>query len=234
MTTGAIDPATDASAGSDLGGDRNRRRLGGRKPAASAGDTGRRNHCDRAEELSSALQSLGYDGPAEGGPFVPVDDHVDFNAVAEDLSAFTELRDFARTLPLGQPLDVMQVTSGFGRRVDPFLGTMAMHTGLDLAAVTGTAVHATGPGVVITASYNGGYGNEVEIDHGNGVTTIYGHMSSISVHVGDTVETGTVVGRVGSTGRSTGPHLHYEIRQDDHPIDPTQHLRTGAQIAGLL
>ncbi len=190
---------------------------------------------ERTQELASALQTLGYDGPAEGGPFVPAgDDHVDIAAVAEDLAGFSELRDFALTLPLAQPLDVMQVTSRFGRRIDPFLGTWAVHTGVDLAAVSGTPVHATGPGVVITAAYNGGYGNEVEIDHGNGITTIYGHMSSIRVHVGDTVDTGTIVGRVGSTGRSTGPHLHYEIRRDDTPIDPMPHLTTGAQIAGLL
>ncbi len=189
----------------------------------------------RANELAQALQRLGYtDMPGEGGPLVPVDTTTDFRAVTEDLTAFTELQDYARTLPLGLPLDTIQVTSGFGRRVDPFLGTMAMHTGVDLAAVSGTPVHATGPGRIITASYNGGYGNEVEIDHGNGVTTIYGHLSSIGVHVGDIVETGAVIGRVGSTGRSTGPHLHYEIRRDDQPFDPMPHLQTSTAIAGLF
>lgn len=235
MTTGAVDPAAGGTA--DAG-----QVLAAIETAADWVDESQQHALEtlaeaiteRTQELAAALQTLGYDGLAEGGPFVPLDDHVDFAVVAEDLAGFSELRDFALTLPLGQPLDVMQVTSRFGRRIDPFLGTWAIHTGVDLAAVSGTPVHATGPGVVITASYNGGYGNEVEIDHGNGITTIYGHMSSIRVHVGDTVEAGTIVGRVGSTGRSTGPHLHYEIRRDDTAIDPMPHLTTGARIAGLL
>jgi murein DD-endopeptidase MepM/ murein hydrolase activator NlpD len=190
---------------------------------------------ERTDQLASALRSLGYSaGVAEGGPLVPIEGPVDFAAVSQDLDAFTQLQDFARTLPLGQPLTTMNVTSNFGRRVDPFVGTIAMHTGVDLAAVSGTPVHATGAGTVVIASYNGGYGNEVKIDHGNGITTIYGHMSRILVRVGDTVGTGDIIGRVGSTGRSTGPHLHYEIRRNDQPFDPMPHMRTGAQIAGLL
>ena len=137
-------------------------------------------------------------------------------------------------LPPLAGLDVLDLACGEGHLSRQLAAAGARVTGVDLAAMSGTPVHATGPGVVITAAYNGGYGNEVEIDHGNGVTTIYGHMSSIGVHVGDTVDTGTVIGRVGSTGRSTGPHLHYEIRRDDTPIDPMPHLNTGAQIAGLL
>ena len=109
-----------------------------------------------------------------------------------------------------------------------------MHTGVDLRAASGTIVSATGPGTVIRASTNGGYGKMVEIDHGNGVTTIYAHLSSIAVRVGQTVTVGQTVGRAGSTGRSTGPHLHYEVNRDDRPIDPMPYLRTGAEIAALL
>jgi murein DD-endopeptidase MepM/ murein hydrolase activator NlpD len=126
------------------------------------------------------------------------------------------------------------VTSGFGIRMDPFLGRPAMHTGLDLRAAAGDPVHATAAGRVVTAGWSGGYGNMVEIDHGHGLSTRYGHLSKILVSVGDKVGIGQVIGRVGSTGRSTGPHLHYETRVDDEAVDPHKFLRAGVRLSGFL
>jgi hypothetical protein len=127
------------------------------------------------------------------------------------------------------------VTSRFGRRIDPFLGKPAMHTGIDFRAATGDPARATAGGTVVTAEYSGGYGNMVEIDHGNGISTRFGHMSRIDVTAGQIVSEGTIVGRAGSTGRSTGPHLHYEIRIDGAPIDPMRYIkrRHGNRAAAL-
>jgi murein DD-endopeptidase MepM/ murein hydrolase activator NlpD len=122
-------------------------------------------------------------------------------------------------------------SSNYGYRVDPFTRAPAMHTGVDFRAEHGSPVRATAPGKVVTAEYSGGYGNMVEIEHVGGVSTRYAHMSAISVSVGQTVATGTVLGRVGSTGRSTGPHLHYETRINDEPLDPTRFLKAGARLA---
>ena len=109
-----------------------------------------------------------------------------------------------------------------------------MHTGIDFRAALGTPARATAGGTVIAADYNGGYGNMVEIDHGNGVTTRYGHLSSIGVSVGQVVARGAVIGETGSTGRSTGPHLHYEVRVDGAAIDPMKYLEAGDKIAALM
>ena len=118
--------------------------------------------------------------------------------------------------------------------MDPFLGRPAMHTGVDFRAAAGYPARATAGGTVITAEYTGGYGNMVEIDHGNGITTRYGHLSRIDVTVGQVVAKGAIVGRAGSTGRSTGPHLHYEVRVDGAAIDPMRYIKAGSEIAPLL
>ena len=99
------------------------------------------------------------------------------------------------------------------------------------AAEQGSPIRATAPGKVVTAEYSGGYGNMVEIEHAGGISTRYAHMSAITVSAGQSVTTGTVLGRVGSTGRSTGPHLHYETRINDEPVDPTRFLRAGGTLA---
>ncbi|WEF53117.1 M23 family metallopeptidase [[Pseudomonas] carboxydohydrogena] len=106
-----------------------------------------------------------------------------------------------------------------------------MHTGLDFRASTGDPVRATADGKVTSAGWSGGYGRMVEIDHGNGLATRYGHLSQIDVKVGDVVKIGEVVGEVGSTGRSTGPHLHYETRINGEAVDPQRFLRAGARFA---
>jgi murein DD-endopeptidase MepM/ murein hydrolase activator NlpD len=125
----------------------------------------------------------------------------------------------------------VEFTSGFGVRSDPFLGRPAMHTGLDFRAAMGDPVRATANGKVTSAGWAGGYGRMIEIDHGNGLATRYGHLSEIGVKVGDTIKIGQVIGAVGSTGRSTGPHLHYETRIDGEAVDPQKFLRAGVRLS---
>lgn len=129
---------------------------------------------------------------------------------------------FAWPLPDGQG----RVSSHFGHRADPLGGGDRAHHGLDLAAPEGTSILAVKGGVVRRAGLAGGYGNLVEIDHGDGVVSRYAHQSELAVAVGDRVEAGELVGRVGSTGRSTGPHLHLEVRVDGAPVDP-EHFLSG-------
>ncbi len=114
------------------------------------------------------------------------------------------------------------VSSRFGLRVHPITGQKKSHTGIDIASNQGTAVYASDGGSVTLAGWNGGYGNCIMIDHGNGYVTLYGHLSSISVSVGQTVSQGTTIGAVGSTGNSTGPHLHFEVLKNGTRIDPEQ------------
>ncbi len=154
------------------------------------------------------------------------------NALQPKISAVFRLRSLSEQLPLARPMSGdADFTSNFGYRVDPFTRGPAMHTGVDFRAETGSPIRATAPGKVVTAEYSGGYGNMVEIEHANGITTRYAHMSAVMVSVGQMVKTGTQLGRVGTTGRSTGPHLHYETRIDDEPVDPTRFLRAGAKLS---
>ena len=131
------------------------------------------------------------------------------------------------TLPSRRPLEGFRYTSSFGVRSDPFNGGAALHTGVDLAAPTGTQVHATGDAVVSRAEWAGGYGNMIQLDHGAGVQTRYGHLSRVLVHAGQRVHAGDVIGLVGSTGRSTGSHLHYEVRVADRAINPLPFMALG-------
>jgi murein DD-endopeptidase MepM/ murein hydrolase activator NlpD len=124
------------------------------------------------------------------------------------------------------------ITSGFGTRSDPLTHGPGLHQGVDIAAAAGQPVLAAADGVVILASSQGGYGEAVYIAHGFGITTRYGHLSEISVRPGQRVHRGAVVGRVGSTGRSTGYHLHYEVRLDGNPVNPIAYLFAGANPAG--
>ena len=118
------------------------------------------------------------------------------------------------------------ITSGFGYRRSPFDASREFHAGIDIAAPSGTAVHATAAGTVRMASWNGGYGNVIFLDHGFGFVTVYAHLSRISVRVGQTVDKGQVIGLVGSTGRSTGPHLHYEVRVGGATVNPMRFFET--------
>jgi murein DD-endopeptidase MepM/ murein hydrolase activator NlpD len=117
------------------------------------------------------------------------------------------------------------ITSGFGSRTDPVTGATAYHAGLDIGAPCGTPIKAAGTGNVISAGFNsGGYGNMTLINHGNGLSTLYGHQSSIIVSAGQSVTQGQVIGYVGSTGKSTGCHLHFEVRVGGNPVDPSGYL----------
>lgn len=126
--------------------------------------------------------------------------------------------------PSGLPLRANWISSGFGLRLHPFGGGTKFHGGLDFAAPTGTTVHATAPGIVTLAGWYGNYGLCVVIDHGAGTSTLFGHMSAIAATSGEQVQAGQTIGRVGSTGRSTGPHLHYEVRLGGRPVDPRSYL----------
>lgn len=175
---------------------------------------------------------------AMGGPFVPVNFEPDASPFQSRLERLQgEIASGERLiralpyLPFRQPLKGRLVTtSPFGMRVDPFLGRLAMHTGNDFRAAYGSKVIATAAGKVVRASFDGGYGNMVEIDHGGGLATLYAHLSAITVVKGQQVEAGTQLGRVGSTGRSTGPHLHYEVRIDGHPVDPIPFVKAGERL----
>jgi murein DD-endopeptidase MepM/ murein hydrolase activator NlpD len=174
-----------------------------------------------------------------GGPFVPAKLSGDSSAFDRQLYRINVTRSqmdrLTRTLslvPYRKPvIGEVEFTSGFGVRSDPFLGRPAMHTGLDFRAQTGDPVRATANGKVINSGWSGGYGRMVEIDHGNGLSTRYGHLSQIDVKVGDGVKIGQVIGEVGSTGRSTGPHLHYETRIDGEAVDPQKFLRAGVRLS---
>jgi murein DD-endopeptidase MepM/ murein hydrolase activator NlpD len=125
----------------------------------------------------------------------------------------------ANVLPAGWPVNG-RLMDGFGHRSDPFSGEGAMHTGMDISSPMGTGVKATADGIVMYANWNAGYGRCVIVDHGNGYQTLYGHLSKIDVIEGEEIRQGEVVGRVGSSGRSTGSHLHYEVRVHSTPVNP--------------
>ncbi|MDR6113340.1 M23 family metallopeptidase [Sphingomonas sp. NCPPB 2930] len=130
-------------------------------------------------------------------------------------------------IPSVQPVEQLKFTSNFGIRSDPFRGTAAMHAGVDIPGPVGTPIYATADGIVDHAGWQGGYGNLVEINHGKGIATRYGHLSKILVADGARVTRGQLIALMGSTGRSTGPHLHYEVRMDGHAVNPVPFLTTG-------
>jgi murein DD-endopeptidase MepM/ murein hydrolase activator NlpD len=174
-----------------------------------------------------------------GGPYIPAE--VDSDAppfdralarVARDVATAERLKALMPFMPLRMPLSGdASVSSPFGYRRDPFLGLPALHPGVDLVQAYGDEIRATGAGRVVHAGPAGGYGIMVEIDHGNGLATRYAHMSEALVEEGQEVAKGALLGRIGSSGRSTGPHLHYEVRIDGEPVDPERFLRAGAELA---
>ncbi len=174
-----------------------------------------------------------------GGPFIPVKLTPNAGNFERQLYRINitraQMDRLTRTLalvPYRKPvIGEVEFTSGFGVRVDPFVGRPAMHTGLDFRAQSGDPVRVTANGKVVNAGWAGGYGRMVEVDHGNGLSTRYGHLSEINVKVGEYVKIGQVVGLVGSTGRSTGPHLHYETRIHGEAVDPQKFLRAGVRLA---
>lgn len=178
-----------------------------------------------------------------GGPDMPLGEmHIDGITDEKFIAAYAsagahgqeldELFAGLRHVPLTTPVHGSQyeITSGFGGRVDPFTHRISFHPGIDFAGPWGSPIAATAPGTVVYAGPRGGYGNMVEIDHGYGIHTRYGHMSAILVHVGQKVAKGTVVGKLGSTGRSTGPHVHYEVWLSDVVRNPRQFIEAGRHV----
>lgn len=179
----------------------------------------------------------------KGGPFIPVDgvyknshpgraDEL-MTAVARldiQMSRWEALQALMSVLPLTAPLQEYRVSSTFGERTDPINGRKSMHFGLDMAAPLRTPTLATAPGVVTYAGWRGNYGRLVEIDHGYGIKTRYGHLKKIEVEVGQAVSNQEIIGLVGSSGRSTGPHVHYEVIFDEESLDPQRFIDAGAQV----
>src|SRR6476660_5602188 len=202
----------------------------------------------RVRRMRGVFTDLGLDMPqleaatprsGTGGPYVPV--RLPPNAGAFERQIYrinvtrAQVERLGRTLalvPYRKPvIGEVEFTSGFGVRNDPLLGRPGMHTGLDFRAATGDPVRATANGKVVSSGWTGGYGRMIEVDHGNGLSTRYGHLSEINVKVGEIVKIGQVIGLVGSTGRSTGPHLHYETRIDGEAVDPQKFLRAGVRLS---
>jgi murein DD-endopeptidase MepM/ murein hydrolase activator NlpD len=144
-------------------------------------------------------------------------------AILEDLIVSKQIKH--ETRPAGRPITAGWISSYFGQRTDPFTGKLEMHKGMDFAGMAGSKVVSAANGVVTWSGPRYGYGNLVEINHGNGYTTRYGHNEDILVEVGDVVEKGQPISLMGSTGRSTGPHVHYEVLKNDRPIDPASFVQ---------
>jgi len=199
---------------------------------------------NKARQIRSTLAQFGVKvdatAPASGGPFVPVklasEDQAFGRALVRVNLARADASALSNTLskvPVRRPVtgDVDE-SSPFGMRTDPIVHEAAMHTGIDFRGDVGVPIRATASGTVTVAGWSGGYGKMVEIDHGNGLLTRYGHLSEIDVDVGDIVRSGAIVGKLGSTGRSTGPHLHYEVRVKGEAVDPQKFLDAGERLFG--
>ena len=202
----------------------------------------------RVQEIKASLTDLGLDvakvrlPPARqgmGGALVPLSVTMRPGSfehrivqLGDGQATFGRWRDLANIVPLRRPLDGDDsTTSNYGTRTDPFTGVATMHAGMDFRGETGTPVHAAGAGKVLRAEVAGGYGNMVEIDHGNGVTSRYAHLSAFDVKADQIVPPGAVVGRLGSTGRSTGPHLHYETRLAGEANNPLKFIEIGNRLS---
>jgi murein DD-endopeptidase MepM/ murein hydrolase activator NlpD len=211
-------------------------------------DTMEETYDAKAKRIRGVLSDLGVDPlktPAPsgvGGPFIPVKLTANAGSFERQLyrikiarSQLDLLSHALVTVPVRKPIvGEIDLSSTFGVRSDPFGRGPAMHSGLDFRSTMGDPVHVTANGKVVAAGWHGGYGNMVEVDHGNGFATRYGHMSKIEVKVGQYVKIGQTIGRVGSTGRSTGPHLHYETRIDGSAVDPQKFLRAGLRLGNVL
>lgn len=172
-----------------------------------------------------------------GGPFIPVpmskpqhDLNISLVSLNQRLDRWYDLTTLQNSLPLGKPVERIRVTSAFGARGDPFQGSPARHEAVDLGGMIGEPVYATAPGKVVRSGSWGWYGNMVEIDHGLGFRTRYAHMEKVFVTKGETVRAGDRIGTLGNTGRSTGPHLHYEIRIRGNAVDPMKFIKAKKNV----
>ncbi|MFN6964217.1 MAG: M23 family metallopeptidase [Pyrinomonadaceae bacterium] len=197
-----------------------------RSLAGSVGDAATRSMASLRADSTSRLD---YTRPAASGQMARNSGGPASSEDSDGLSAAEQVRAIQTAAdPMSVPsiwAHLGKINNEFGFRRNPFGGrTYEFHAGMDIDGERGDVVAATANGTVVKAGWQGGYGNMIEIDHGNGVTTRYGHLSRVEVKVGDSVFRGQSVGAVGSTGRSTGPHLHYEVRINDHPINPRYFL----------
>lgn len=205
---------------------------------------GRADRLRLAFRLAGLAPSSYASSAASGGPLLESPDPRALAAVldvderfaariqraAENLSAANSLSDTASRLPFAQPADGARRTSSFGVRFDPFTGRPAFHSGLDFVSAFGAPVLTTAPGVVSFAGVRAGYGKTVEVDHGRGFKTRYAHLSALAVSPGQRVAVGQRVGALGNTGRSTGPHLHYEIWLNGRAVNPYRFIRAGEHV----
>lgn len=201
----------------------------------------RRNADKKAKRLARILDKQGIRLPEDtaiGGPLIQLNNGNAFlnsiDALDHSLDTLNMVRRAAKSLPHGSPAPGQKISSRFGTRKDPFTGGRAMHGGLDFRARKGVPVIATASGKVTRAGRKGGYGKLVEIDHGGGITTRYAHLSKIRVKVGQKIERGQKIGNVGSTGRSTGPHLHYEVRRKGRVLNPIHYVRLEKRLRPYL
>lgn len=168
---------------------------------------------------------------SSSGALVPDTDAERVNAILAGLERVNMYRIAAQRVPFAQPVTAnVRFTSGFGNRRDPKTGRTRMHSGVDFAGASGTAIRATGDGVVKKAGWQGGYGNTVVIEHAFGVETLYAHLSRINVSTGQRVSRGDVIGGMGTTGRSTGVHLHYEVRVGGNAVNPMTYIRAAQNV----
>lgn len=203
---------------------------------------------ERADSIVAELSGLGIaiDLPTGldgiGGPLLPPQDGgnasgmiEDANAVMAALLRYKVARDSIDNAPVHMPISGnFRQSSGFGNRTDPFSGRRAFHSGLDFAAPQGTTVLSAGKGVVSFVGTKSGYGKVVEVTHANGLISRYAHLSGFLSEEGQAVNTGTPIAKVGSTGRSTGPHLHFEVRKADSAINPKAFIEAGKRLLALL
>ncbi|HEX8300962.1 M23 family metallopeptidase [Sphingomonas sp.] len=203
----------------------------------------------RYQETAGHLRRLGlaperYSNVAMGGPFEPVDEgdatagsaeaaDAQFRALFQTWKKLDMLEQTVISIPSMQPVDKLIFTSSYGVRSDPFRGTAAMHAGVDIPGSIGTPIYATADGIISHAGRQGGYGNLVQVNHGRGIETRYGHLSKILVADNTRVHRGQIIGLMGSTGRSTGSHLHYEVRVDGKAVNPIPFLQTGEYLVQI-
>jgi murein DD-endopeptidase MepM/ murein hydrolase activator NlpD len=192
----------------------------------------------RYARTESALRERGINPVrmiAKGGPFEAIGrGDATFKQLFTSWKKLDNLADGAIAVPSDKPVKHADFTSGYGIRSDPFKGRAAMHAGIDLAGPVGTPIYATADGVVSEAAYhNGGYGNLIKLDHGRGIETRYGHLSAMLVSAGQRVTRGQMIGRMGSTGRSTGSHLHYEVRIDTRAVNPIPFMKSSDYLLAM-
>lgn len=176
--------------------------------------------------------------PGLGGPFIAAGPDIgneravpaSLGSLDRNLERLDDIRRLARVLPLAAPAEYFYVASGFGKRRDPINQRWAMHHGVDFAGLSRSPVLATAPGVVVSVGWNGNYGRLIEIDHGSGIRTRYGHLRRTLVKQGQRVDLRQKIGEMGSSGRSTGTHLHYEVLVNGQPRDPMKFLKAGEYV----